>query len=183
MGTDKMDRSFPCLCGKGEMLAEWSEHDTWPSPNRSIGWSFQCPDCEAKYVFAGIWTEIILRTDAEKLAELASESEAAKAKVYEVAGPRYEERWVKFVASQGTKKEQNRLIGSGSYGTFLKYASRPGWIEYKSKLRFQVAPKKCLDQMNVADPEVSALHEAAVAAQRATDDFWHSIEKKAVPLH
>ena len=183
MGTDRMDRSFPCLCGKGEMLAEWSEHDTWPSPNRSIGWSFQCPDCEAKYVFSGMWTEIVSRVDAEKYAQLARESSAAKAKVYAVAGPRYEERWVRFVTSQGTKKEMNRLISYGSYGTFLKYASKPGWIENQSKVHFHVVPKECLDQMNVADPEVTGLHEVAVAAQKATDDFWRSVEKKDVPLH
>jgi len=182
MGTHKMDRSFPCLCGKGEMLAEWSEHDTWPSSNRGISWSFNCPDCQAKFVFVGLWTEIILRTDAEKHSALETASRAAKAEVRKVAA-RYEDRWVQFVMASGTKKEMNRLVASGSYGTFLKYASRPGWIEEQAKVHFYVAPKECLDHMKVNDTEVATLHEAAVVAEKAANDFWESIKKIDVPLH
>lgn len=174
-----MDRSFPCLCGKGKMLAEWSEHDTWPSPNRSISWSFNCHDCQAKYTFAGWRPHIVLRADAEKHAALTKASHKAKADV-RTAAAKHEERWVKFVMASGTKIEMNRLVGSGSYGTFLKYASRPGWIQEQASV---VSPKACLNHMKVSDPEVDALHEDATQAGKAADNFWKSIEKKHVPLH
>jgi hypothetical protein len=178
MGTDRFERNFLCLCGKGEILAEWSEHDTWPSPNKSIGWSFICDDCDAKYAFSG--DVIILRADADKYRELWLASEAANNKVYPAAA-KCEERWLRFVMACGTKKEMNRLVGSGSYGTFLKYASRPGWIENQTRLHFKVSPKACLDHMGINDAEVSALHEAASAARKTADEFWRTIEKKDVP--
>ena len=181
MGTDRFERNFSCLCGKGEILAAWSEHDTWPSPNKSIAWSFICDDCRAKYAFAEFGGEVIvLRGDAETHSELRLASEAAKNQVYPAAA-KYEEQWLRFVMASGTKKEMNRLVGSGSYGTFLKCSSHPGWIEDQAKLHFRVAPKQCLGHMGINDAEVCALHEAALAARKTADDFWRSIEKKNVP--
>lgn len=68
MGYDNMERAFPCLCGKGQMLAEWKEHDTWPSSNRYIKWHFECADCAAEYEFTDfIDAQVVRKTDAQKL--------------------------------------------------------------------------------------------------------------------
>jgi hypothetical protein len=62
-----------------------------PAPNRSIGWSFKCAECHAKYVFSMFRDVIILRTDAEKHSALQATSNAANAEVRKVAA-RHEEQ-------------------------------------------------------------------------------------------
>ncbi len=177
-----MERSFPCLCGKGEMLAEWSEHDTFPNANKYITWSFECADCRSKYVFPRFADVIILKSDADTHSQLQKESTAAADRVYAVAAPKYEEEWVKFVASQQTKAEMSRLVNCGNYGRFLKSASKPGWIEGQSRGRFKAAPKQCLDEMRIVDAEVEAFYQSAEAAKKSMADFWDSVEKKRVPF-
>lgn len=179
MGTDRMERNFPCLCGKGDMLAEWSEHDTWPSPNRSIAWSFECADCDAQYEFYGEY--IIKKTDAAKVRALTAEVLAANNNLCKAATAKYEKRWVELVAAQPTKKAQHRLLRYFSYGTFLKDASRPGFIEQQSKMHFQVAPKDCLDHLGIVDAEIDGLEGIAKAAAEVGQNFWNSIEKRTVP--
>ncbi len=82
MAYEKMQRSFTCRCGKGRMIAEWEEHDTWVSPNRSITWSFDCPDCTEKYEFYDELASrryVISKTDAEKLRSLKGDRAASDA--------------------------------------------------------------------------------------------------------
>src|SRR6266436_5664864 len=121
MGYDQMEREFPCPCGKGTILASWEEHDTWPSPNRSIDWAFKCSDCEKQFCFGGLFSaDYILRLeDAEKAGELRMRQEKARNAVYDFAGPLYEEKWLAYVGSLGTKRAMNDAIGGGGYGTFL----------------------------------------------------------------
>jgi hypothetical protein len=33
------------------MVAEWEEHDTWPSTNHYYRWHFACPICATEYAF------------------------------------------------------------------------------------------------------------------------------------
>ena len=51
MAYEKMDREYPCPCGKGKMIAEWQEHDVYPSGNRLVRWRFECTECSDNYVF------------------------------------------------------------------------------------------------------------------------------------
>ena len=76
----------------------------------------------------------------------------------------------------------NDAIGGGSYGTFLKRSSRPGWIEEQARIAFRVRPKRCLDLMKVDDAEVSRLTEQAEIARKDHDDHWRAIPKINAPF-
>ena len=82
MAYEKMEQSFPCRCGQGRMIAEWQEHDTWVSPNRSITWSFNCHNCSTEYEFYRKFASpcyVIRKVDGEKLRSMEDNRAAADA--------------------------------------------------------------------------------------------------------
>jgi hypothetical protein len=185
MAYEKMDRSFPCLCGSGEMIAEWEEHDTWPSPNRRIQWSFACANCAAEYEFyshlVGLYT--VRRGDADRHRELVRQYKSASIRVYEVASAKYEQRWVNYVLSRGTKAAMHRAIApTTTYATFAKHAKYEGWVEREARNKFRSYPKDCLDRLGIEDAEVSELNAAVEARRKEASDFWENTKKTAVPF-
>jgi len=191
MAYEKMDRAFPCVCGKGKMIAEWEEHDTWPSSNRSIVWRFECLECAVEYEF--YHHHIVRKRDADKHRAMSKDCNLARRRVLEVATPRYEQKWVDYVLSLPTKKAMHRAIARYSLGTFLKQARSREWLEEEARTKFRTGPKECLDKLSLAkarnllsekvhDPEVSELNATAEEAEKAADAFWESIDKKRVPL-
>ncbi len=54
------------------MVAQWEEHDTWPSRNRSLDWHWECATCSEQYDFyreLSTWY-VIRKADADKLRSL-----------------------------------------------------------------------------------------------------------------
>ena len=183
MGYEKMERAFPCLCGRGRMLAEWQEHDTWPSSSRCIRWHFECPDCAMGYEFVDILGQhIVGKGDALEYLTMRAAYDQAYQRVLDIAVPKYEEKWVEYVFSLPTKAAKHRALAGCSYGTFLKRADDRRWLERQARSRFRYKAKDCLREMGIDDVEVNELNEAAEAARAAADSFWRGINKQEVPL-
>jgi hypothetical protein len=164
------------------MIAEWEEHDTWPSTNRSITWSFACNNCAAGYeVYSYRGSYTVQKRDAERHRELLTAYRSASGRVYELASSKYEQRWVDFVLSRPTKAEMYRIIRPGmTYATFAKHANS-GWVEREARSHFQLHPKYCLDRLGIEDGEISELNAAAEAREKEATDFWENLEKTQVP--
>jgi hypothetical protein len=185
MAYEKMERAFGCPCGNGEMIAEWAEHDTWPSPNRSIQWSFACPNCDVEYQFYGHLgvPHTVRKGDAEKHSELVRQHRAANRELCEVASARYEQRWVDYVLSFKTKAAMHRAIRPYiTAATFSRHAKREGWVEREARSRFQVAPNDCLEHLGIYDAEVAELAAVAEMREKEAGAFWDSIDKTPVPF-
>ncbi len=179
MGEDHFERDFECPCKNGTMTASWSEHDTWPSPNRSLAWTFECSDCEKAYRFYD--DSIIRREDAEQLETLRVNADKAKQAVREAAA-QHQARWVDYILRLPTKVAQNRALRDGSYGTFLKNASRPGYVQRQAEVHFWSSPKDCLDALGIKDDAVDKLHAEAKAADKAHWGFRSAMKKIGLPF-
>ncbi len=167
------------------MIAEWEEHDTWPSPNRNIQWSFACPACEAEYEFYGyiLGPYTVRKGDAETHRALVGQLNEARRKVYEVASSRYEQRWVDHVLSRPTKAAMYRAIApTTSYATFAKHANYEGSVERQARSGFQLHPKECMDRLGIEDAEVNALDSVREDREKGADDFWKNMDKTPVPF-
>ncbi len=179
MGEDHFERTFECPCKKSTMTASWSEHDTWPSPNRSLGWEFDCGDCKEAYRF---YDDSIIRSeDAEQLAALRTRTADAKRAVLDAA-IQHQGRFIAYVVGLPTKVAQHDVLGDGSYGTFLKYTKRPGYVQRQAEIHFHVSPKKCLDRLGIKDSAVDELHSKALAAEKIYDAFQQGIKRTPLPF-
>lgn len=120
------------------MTAEWEEHDTWPSSNRHLNWSFECPKCKSEYVFYNHGSTHIVRTeDAEKHRAMLADRDAARRQAYDVAAPRYEQKWIDHVLSLPTKVAmKNALANASSYGTFLAQRGIEPWLPARARASY-----------------------------------------------
>lgn len=179
MGEDHFERDFECPCKKGTMTASWSEHDTWPSPNRSLSWAFECSDCEKEYCFYD--DSIIRREDAEKITALRVKVEEAKRAVYEAAA-QHQDKWMAYVLRLPTKAAQYRVLSDGSYGTFLKNVRRPGYLERQAEGHFRYSPKACLETLGIKDATVDKLDSEAKTADKEYWGFRSAMKKIGLPF-
>ena len=183
MGYETERRTFPCQCGSGKLIGEWEEHDTWPGTSRHIEWRFECPECAGKYVFyPRTDRHIVQRLDADRLAAMMAEYQVAFQKFCDLAAQRYEDKWTEYVATLPTKRAMHEVIGSGSYGTFLKRATSRERLDFEAKAKFHFNPMKCLNWMGIQDSEVSVLHAEAEKLRSAKDTLWESVDKHPVPM-
>jgi len=183
MAYEKMERTFPCMCGNGKMIAEWEEHDTWTSPNRHIHWRFECFYCTAEYVFYSplVGWYVVRKGDAQKHRAMVLDYQAARRKRADIVS-KYEQRWVDHVLFLPTKTAMHHAISDCSYGTFLKRVRSAEWLEEEAKSRFRLRPGECLARLRIKDVEVNESAAAVKDLEKAADAFWESIDKKDVPL-
>jgi hypothetical protein len=125
---------------------------------------------------------IVAKADALEYRIRRAAYDRACQRVLDVAVPRYEERWVKYVFSLPTKAAKHRAVAGCSYGTFLKRVHDRQWLERQARTRFRYRAKECLREMGIDDDEVNELNEAAERAKAAADSFWSGINKQDVPL-
>jgi hypothetical protein len=178
-----MERSFPCKCGNGKIIAEWEEHDTWPSSNRCITWRFECDECAAQYVFYyNPRCCLVRQADADSHRAMIAAREAADSKVYEIA-KKYKQKWIDYVLHLPTKVAKHHAVGArSSYGTFLKKARSTEWLTSEAKDEFRMQPKRCIDRLGITDLEISELNAEAASARKTADEFWINIDKTDVPF-
>jgi len=113
MGYEQMSSSFDCLCGNGHIVAQWEEHDTYPSPNRHYTWSFQCPACAAEYEFYTyiLGPYIVRKVDVKKHRAIVKNASIASGKLHQAA-KKYEQQWVAYVLSLASKAAMHRITSS-----------------------------------------------------------------------
>jgi hypothetical protein len=183
MAYEEMESSFSCVCGAGKIVAAWSEHDTWPSPNKHYTWHFECSLCESEYEFYTplYGNHIVRKIDADKHRAMLMDCENASRKTLDIAA-KYRQQWVDYVVSLPSQTARHHAIGNSSYGTFLKRVKSPGWLEAEASSTFQVNPGKCLKQVRIHDMAVTESEAAAEALEKAAYDFWTEIDKKTLPL-
>lgn len=84
MGYEKMERRFPCPCGKGTQISEWEEHDTWVHGDTIGPFRLECEDCAARYeshwriVGGQVW---VLKEEKNRLDSLESQVMEKEAKL------------------------------------------------------------------------------------------------------
>jgi hypothetical protein len=172
------ERSFPCKCGRGKIVAEWEEHDTWPSSNQSITWHFECDECSDRYTFYDdLGTSLVRKSDAARDRLLIAAYKAANLNVYEAA-KRYEQQWIDYISDLRIKLEMRRVLGFNS--SFLIYTKSSGWLEREAKEVFSYRPKKCLTKMGISDATVDELDAKARNTEREREVFWAKVKKMDV---
>jgi hypothetical protein len=184
MAYDKFEKPFPCLCKAGQLIAQWEEHDTWPSPNRHYTWYFACEKCAAEYEVYGEFKPAIVRVeDAKQHRALTEGYRKACSELEEYAVAHYEKQWVDYISRLPSKKAMHSALGSHmSYSTFLKLAQSRQGVESEARSRFRSDPKRCIDFFGMEDSEVSRLHAQAERLNNAKIEFWRGIEKHGFPL-
>lgn len=184
MAYDKCEMSFPCLCKAGHLIAEWEEHDTWPSPNKHYSWHFDCEACAAEHTIYGEVKAAIVRTaDAERHQTMTADYWKARGAIKEYATPRYEKQWVDYILKLPSRRAMHSAIGASiSYSTFLNRSTSQKAIEYEARTRFHVAPKKCIDRLGITDDEIERLEAEAERLDTAKNEFWRTIEKHSLPI-
>jgi hypothetical protein len=113
---------------------------------------------------------------------MSAEHHAAFNRLYEVAVPRHQQKWVEYVASLPSKRAMYEVIGGGSYSTFTRRARSRQGVENEARTKFRISPKSCVDQMGIHDAEVNELAAKAEVLEIAKDAFWDGIEKRSLPL-
>ena len=180
MAYEKVDRAFSCPCGKGEMIAEWEEHDVYPTGSRFVEWRFECPECAANYVFCEQY--VVRKDDAERHRAMSVHQASLRRVASETAARRYERQWADYVLSLPTRAAMHRAIGCGGYGTFLKRAKSNEWVEAKARGKLHTSPEDCLLKLGIVDADVDEAISMAEDTRKAADALWMSVDKKHLPL-
>lgn len=185
MAYETMESASPCPCGNGKVIAEWQEHDVYPSSNPYRHWRFECSQCASRYVFYEHMGEYMVRkTDADEHRAMLADYGSACRKTNQIAEKRYEQRWLAHFLHLPNKRVMHRVLGVGrcSYGTFLKRSNSQEWLVAEAKGKFSSNLNACLNLLGVKDAEVNQLIAAADKMEKAADAFWNSIEKIHLPL-
>src|SRR5689334_4995086 len=90
----------PCPCGKGSLVAQLSEHDTWPN-RRSLSESIDCPDCRENYRIRA--SKLMRKGDVQEIENLAHERSELNRKRGWLTKERYRDQWRAYLGKIGTK--------------------------------------------------------------------------------
>ncbi len=67
MAYELVSRGYHCLCGKGKIINEWQEHDTYPHHHISGGdWRIECPECAENFTFDRWYSNVVRKSTGEK---------------------------------------------------------------------------------------------------------------------
>jgi hypothetical protein len=184
MGYEKMERRFPCPCGKGVQVSEWEEHDTWVHGNEGGPYKLECEDCAAQYesywsVGQGqVW---ILKEDKGRLDSLESEAKEKQAKLQEIVVERYEESFVSHVLGLRNRTEMKYALHTAASGFFKNAKGNPSYVEGVARESIRAGPRETFGELRVQDSEVSGIMAEIDSLKREIGELRGRMEKIPVP--
>ena len=188
MAYEKMERSFPCPCKEGRIVAEWEEHDTWPSPNKYPTYRLECPACNARYSFSrilGYGTCLLLKADEETLGRYETNIRRLKDDIEQLARPKYEQNWVDHVTKQKTRTAMHREISrAGSYESksgFMRLSRDPAQLDQVLRRAFRSSPVGCIEQLGIRDLGIETFVKELNDLKQECEEFLKILPKVRVP--
>ena len=159
MAYDKFERSFPCPCGNGQVIAEWEEHDTWPGSNRYPTYKLCCDECAQHLCISYVKGRVCLlpREDDEKKRRYEQDISELERSMGELATSGYLEEWRKHIKSLPSKAAMCRaMFYSGTEGTFRRNVRTESELERAIEDALRFRPKRCLAGIGIEDSDLNA---------------------------